>query len=317
MKAFLRLAKSPGFVLAFSLYLIGLIILSRRSEFSLTDTLLELVIFGFGFSLLAWLTTRRAKPLVVATHPTRLEMIGLVAYVLGVTIYLVFGPRWVDSWLPQEWVVSERIHFFVSLGRKLIIFVLIPFALFGPLCSYTVRDFGWQKEALGEICRSHLPVVIVVCVAILAFQFFLGGGAAPIREGKLTTQQLVLGIPLCFLWLAIEAGLVEEFFFRALIQSRLSAWFRSEVTGVALMALVFGLAHAPGFIFRHAGMIEGLGTNPSAADAIAYSIVTLSVSGIFFGIIWARTKNLFALIVIHAATDLLPNLQGFVKTWGL
>ena len=83
------------------------------------------------------------------------------------------------------------------------------------------------------------------------------------------------------------------------------------------MALVFGLAHAPGFIFRHAGMIEGLGTNPSAADAIAYSIVTLSVSGIFFGIIWARTKNLFALIVIHAATDLLPNLQGFVKTWGL
>ena len=111
--------------------------------------------------------------------------------------------------------------------------------------------------------------------------------------------------------------MVEEFFFRALLQARLSAWFRSEITGIALMAIVFGLAHAPGFIFRHAGAVEGLGRNPSALDAIAYSIVILAVSGVFFGIVWARTKNLFALITIHAATDLLPNLAGFVRTWGL
>jgi len=43
----------------------------------------------------------------------------------------------------------------------------------------------------------------------------------------------------------------------------------------------------------------------------------LAVSGIFFGIIWARTRNLAALVIIHAATDLFPNLSGFVKTWGL
>ena len=130
-------------------------------------------------------------------------------------------------------------------------------------------------------------------------------------------RQLTLGLPLCFAWLAIEAGLVEEFFFRALLQSRLSAWFRSEVTGIVLMALAFGLAHAPGFIFRHAGTVEGLGPNPSALDAIAYSIVTLAVSGVFLGIIWTRTKNLFAVMIIHAATDLFPNLSDFVRTWGL
>ena len=63
--------------------------------------------------------------------------------------------------------------------------------------------------------------------------------------------------------------------------------------------------------------MEGLGTNPSALDAIAYSIVTLAVSGVFFGIVWARTKNLFAVMFIHAATDLLPNLKHFVVTWGI
>jgi membrane protease YdiL (CAAX protease family) len=317
MKASLKLLKNPGFLLGLGLYLLALIILSQRPEFSAVDALMELLIFGFGFSLLAWLTTRHAKPLVVAAYPTGGEMIALVAYVLAVSIYLVFGPQWVDSWLPHQWVTSDRARFFVSLSRKLIVFVLLPFFLFGPLCGYRLSDFGWQKAGVRELWRSHLPVVVIVSAAILAFQFFLGGGAAPIRAGKLTTHQLVVGLPLCFVWLAIEAGLVEEFFFRALIQSRLSAWFRSEITGVALMALIFGLAHAPGFIFRHAGTVEGLGANPSAVDAIAYSIVILSVSGVFPGIIWARTKNIFVVIVIHAATDLLPNLPGFVKTWGL
>jgi membrane protease YdiL (CAAX protease family) len=45
--------------------------------------------------------------------------------------------------------------------------------------------------------------------------------------------------------------------------------------------------------------------------------VVLSVGGIFFGIVWARTKNLWAVMFIHAATDLLPNLKQFVQTWGI
>jgi len=89
------------------------------------------------------------------------------------------------------------------------------------------------------------------------------------------------------------------------------------VSGVAIMALVFGLAHAPGFILRHAGLEEAIGSNPSVADSIAYAIVVLSVGGIFFGIVWARTKNLFAVMIIHAATDLLPNVKQFVQTWGI
>lgn len=76
-----------------------------------------------------------------------------------------------------------------------------------------------------------------------------------------------------------------------------------------------GLAHAPGFIFRQAGTAEGLGPNPTALDAIAYLIVVLAVTGILFGVIWARTKNLTALMLVHAAGDLLPNFATFIKTW--
>jgi len=317
MKGLRSLLTNPGFLLGVGLYIAGFALLSQHSEFSASDLLLELLIFGLCFSLIAWWTTIRAKPLLVAEHPTAVEMAGLTAYVVALSFYLAYGSQWINSWLPSNWIASAQIQFWISIAKKLLVFVVVPFALFGPLCGYRMADFGWQKAALRELFHSHLPVVLILSGAILAFQYFVGGGAAPLREGKLTTQQLVLGLPLCFLWLAIEAGLVEEFFFRALLQARLSAWFRSEITGIALMALVFGLAHAPGFIFRHAGTVEGLGTNPSALDAIAYSIVVLAVSGVFFGIVWTRTKNLFALITIHAATDLLPNLAGFVRTWGL
>jgi membrane protease YdiL (CAAX protease family) len=51
--------------------------------------------------------------------------------------------------------------------------------------------------------------------------------------------------------------------------------------------------------------------------AAAYTIGVQSVAAFFFGIFWMRTRNLPALVVIHAATDLLSNLPDFVKTLGL
>jgi membrane protease YdiL (CAAX protease family) len=165
--------------------------------------------------------------------------------------------------------------------------------------------------------RSHLPVVLAISGVMLVFQYFAGNAASPLRRGDLSAAQLWLGVPLAFVWLAIEAGLVEEFFFRGLLQARLAAWFRSEVAAVVLMALTFAVAHAPGMIFRGAGVVEGLGANPSALDAIAYTITTIGPIAILFGFIWARTKNLFALILIHAAIDLFPNVTPLVRAWGL
>ena len=317
MKTFRNLFTNRWFIFAILLYIGSLFVLSRRAEFSISGALIELVIFGTAFPLLAWLATMRARPLTIRVGPTGAEMLALLAYVLALSVYLAFGPQAIDSWLPQAWIASDRIKFFVTLGKKLLVFVGLPLVIFGLAWRHSVRDFGFQKDGLRELGRTHLPIVLVASCAVLVFNYFLGGAAAPLREGKFSTLQLLAGIPLCFIWLTIEAGLVEEFFFRAFLQTRLSAWFRSEITGVVLMSMIFGLAHAPGFILRHAGAVEGLGANPTGLDAIAYSITTLAISGVFFGVIWIRTKNLFALVLIHAAGDLFPNLSDFVKTWGL
>lgn len=298
-------------------YGVSLAVLWRNKSFAPEDTIVELVIFGLAFPLLAWVTTLRTRPVTLPIQRSAGEMWLLVACLIGVTLYLVWGAALSDALVPATWLASERGKFFVVFARKLIVFVAIPFVLFRAVFGYRWRDFGLQFAGLRALAGNHLPVVLVLSAAILVFQFFLGGGAAPIRRGEFDASQLAIGLPFCFAWLFIEAGLVEEFFFRALLQTRLAAWFRSEVTGVALMALLFGLAHAPGFILRHAGLEEAIGANPSPADSVAYAIVVLSVGGISFGVVWARTKNLFAVMIIHAATDLLPNFAQFAKTFNI
>jgi uncharacterized protein len=295
------------------LYACAVAVLLRNKSFDAAGAVVVLMVFGIAFPLIAWIATRRAIPLSISVKPSKAQLVVLIGYIVALSLYLIGSPQWIDEHLPSSWIDSARIKFFITLAKKLVIFVAIPFAIFRFSFGYGIRDFGIQREGLRALCRSHLPVVLVVGGAFVAFQYF--GGGASFRHGHFAAYQLLLGLPLCFIWLFVEAGLVEEFFFRALVQSHLAAAFRSEVSGIVLMSLIFGLAHAPGFIFRHAGEVEGLGSNPSALDAIAYSIVVLAVSGVTFGVIWARTKNLFAVMLIHAAGDLLPNFASFVQTW--
>ena len=304
-------------LLGLAVFTLSLAILWRNPNFGREDAMSGIIIFGIAFPLLAWVTTLRARPLTVTARRSFAEMGLLFACLIGVTVYLIWGATVSEALVPADWLALPRVKFLIVLVRKLIVFVAIPFFLFRTIFGYRWSDFGVQFAGLRALKGNHLLVVLVLSALILLFQYFAGTAAAPIRHGEFHASQLAIGLPLCFAWLVLEVGLVEEFFFRALVQARLAAWFKSEISGVALMALLFGLAHAPGFILRRAGLAEAIGENPSASDAMAYAIVVLSVGGIFFGVVWARTRNLFALMLIHAATDLLPNFKQFVSTWGI
>jgi membrane protease YdiL (CAAX protease family) len=308
---------SRNFILTAGLliYCAAFAVLLGNKSFDIAGAFVVLIVFGVILPLIAWIASRHAIPLSISIQPGTSELIVLTGYVIALSLYLIGGPQWIDQHLPSAWTDSLRIKFVITLAKKVFVFVAIPFAIFRLGFGCRTRDFGIQRKGLRALCGSHLPVVLAVGGVLLAFQYFVSGGGAAFRHEHFTAFQLLLGLPLCFVWLLIEVGLVEEFFFRALVQSQMAAAFKSEVSGVVLMSLIFGLAHAPGFIFRQAGEVEGLGSNPSALDAIAYSIVVLAVSGITFGIIWARTKNLFAVMLIHAAGDLLPNFGSFVRTW--
>ena len=304
-------------LLGLAVFGVSLAILWRHPNFGREEAIGGLIIFGIIFPLLAWVTTLRARPLELPERRSPGELSVLFTCLALVTLYLIWGAALSEALVPASWLASPRAKSLLVLARKLIVFVAIPFLLYRIIFGYRWRDFGVQWAGLRALAGNHLLVVLVLSAVILLFQYFAGTGAAPIRRGEFSAGQLAVGLPLCFAWLFLEVGLVEEFFFRAVVQERLAAWFRSQVSAVALMSLFFGLAHAPGFILRGAGLHEAIGTTPSPLDSIAYAIVVLSISGIFFGIVWARTRNLFAVMFIHAAADLLPNFKEFVQAWGI
>ncbi len=87
----------------------------------------------------------------------------------------------------------------------------------------------------------------------------------------------------------------EEFLFRGALQARL-CWLLSPSWAVVVSLLVFGLWHI-GFV------AQGVGGNYIVGAA--YSIVNQATIGLFFGLIFWRTRSLLACSIIHAFSDLL------------
>ena len=106
-------------------------------------------------------------------------------------------------------------------------------------------------------------------------------------------------------WLSVEAGLCEEFLFRACLQSRLSAWLKSPTAGIALTSILFGLAHWPGLYLRGGPDVDGWSTDP--IQVAAFTVATLSPLAVSMGLLWARSRSLLLIVLVHGAIDALPH----------
>ena len=269
----------------------------RFGGFDAGDALGVSAVFGVGFSFAAWLSTIRVKPLPYQVRGPWRESATLLVYLLPLTSIVAWGFGAIHRNLPGEPADSLAI-----LVTKLVAFVVIPAVIM-------MARFGYKLRGLAPVSTrtSHMLVFIAMSLVLVIFQAAAGRGLHDIADAHVGGETLLFGMPFVFVWLILEVGVVEEFFFRALLQSRLSAALRSELGGIVLMAVIFGLVHAPGLYLRTKVTQEGLPAHPSILMAIGYSVVITSVAGFFLGVLWARTRNFLVVILVHAATDLLPN----------
>lgn len=165
--------------------------------------------------------------------------------------------------------------------------------------------------------RRLLACFLVVGAAFVLVQYLLGSEFRRLLAGNYAERHVLAGSLVAFAWMSPEAGLVEEFFFRWYLQSRLTAWTGSHVSAIFLSALVFGLAHAPGMWLRGAGVEEGIGSAPSLATALAYSIATQGVAGLVFGVLWARTRSFALVVALHGLADTPAHTASLMDAWGL
>ena len=194
---------------------------------------------------------------------------------------------------------------FVPKYSSLYIFgyiMIISYAVSGPLRKNRqwsdlgikrgfVKDFKkvWYYFAIDAIVFQLVPPVLGVAYLFGYYPQLLHhitGRVATDFGGPLALNATLLII----LALTAVLTLMEEVVFRVTIQQRLS-WFIGAPAAIAVATAVFGLAHAVGA----AGLLP----------IITLDVAGVMLDGIFFGVIFAKTKNLAVTWVTHYMADVI------------
>lgn len=289
---------AAGFV-----YLLALTALVGMPGNSLSEPLFLFGALVIAFPALGWALTRRQAigrppaPTISATG--LLFLLGYLA--LFAAAILGYGFSAINAAFPDQPAQS-----IVKLVAKLLTMVVLPLALFARAVPI--------NRASPASNRRNVLALVVLGIAFLAFQYFVGRGVQNLSALHPTIATLSWAIPACLLWQIVEAGLCEEVLFRRVLQERIAGASGSQVVAIAWSSLLFGLAHAPGLYLRGSSLLEGVAV-PTPAWAIAYSIAMIAPAGVLFGVVWARTRCLWLVVVLHGVVDLIPQLAGFIQDW--
>jgi membrane protease YdiL (CAAX protease family) len=294
-------------------YAASLAVLARAPGFQAGESLAILLIFGLGFTAVAGAATRAITLPPIAVERPRAESLAILAYLaVFAVLFLGFGLSAIREALPDGPLERSAI-----LAAKLATMVLLPALLLLGL-GVGRREILPPGGALVGGRREWLALAIL-CGLVLVLQFTVGRGPRQIAllqaEWGWASWQLALVAPLALAWMTLEAGLTEEFLFRVLLQTRLEAWLRNRTAAILAMAVLFGLAHAPGYVLRGGHAAEGMTIAPDPLAAMAYAIVVVSPIGFMFGVLWTRTRSLGLVVLLHGFTDVVPNLAPFARTW--
>lgn len=157
--------------------------------------------------------------------------------------------------------------------------------------------FNWQQ---------HLRVagITLVCLAIPSV-FFVSDTARLILGGKLNPAQAVPASLVYFIYNVAMAGFPEEFFWRAFVQTRLSQVLKSRLGGILVASLLFGLIHIPDVTRGYSGM--------TLSEAFCSALFLQGFTGLIFGVLWERTRNLIPGTIVHSGINTFNNVGPAVS----
>ncbi|HYN46485.1 MAG TPA: CPBP family intramembrane glutamic endopeptidase [Allosphingosinicella sp.] len=266
----------------------------------------SLLLFGGLASGIAWALTRRsAAPQVPVARPP-VELAAVLAYLL-LYAFLFLGPGMNALRAAAPPGPAQDL---IVLAVKLIVHVALPAGL---LLLLGARLRPLFDSGLGR--RGFWPVLLVLGPLFLVLLSIVSPSLANIAALHPPVITLLWAAPLSYIWISLEAGLCEEFLYRAVLQSRVAAVIRSAWGAIPVASLIFALAHAPGLYLRGGPGVDGWSADP--LQVAAFTIATLSPVGLFFGTLWWRTRSLLLVVLLHGAIDVLPNLPEFLRHFAL
>jgi len=267
-------------LLAFAAILGGSAILAslKGGENPLQGLLFQL--FIVGLALLATALLPSVQPRSLTIPAPRREAIFAVIYLA--------------AWFLFAWnfggLVNEASHWITLVALPILLLHLLRHSWeAGGGFRETLHSIGITWQNLGPSLKLALVVGLLAAPVVVWGSAKQEEVVAAIRSGR----ALYL-FPLSFILMLFMAGFTEEVFFRGLLQARLAAAFGSEVRGLLVATVLFGLYHLP-YAYH-------LRSWPSYGDlvwSVSQAIVE-GAAGLLLGTLWLRTRNLFGGVFLHA-----------------
>jgi membrane protease YdiL (CAAX protease family) len=264
----------------------------------------SLILFGLIFTGAAVFLTRKtdAPPLSVARP--RAESVVILGYLLFYA-FVLFGPV---SGMVKKAFAPGPLQEFAVLAYKWTVHLVIPALLIRAAGGQLKEIFDAGLRRRGVLLTMAIFSGVLIVVVALLNSLFDQLGAKGI-----SVVAAAGWIVAAWIWMALEAGVTEEFLFRGLLQTRLSAWLGSAPMAVVLTAIVFALVHVPSLYLRGGAVVAKQAAN--LPQVIALSIGALGPIAIMLGTLWSRTRSFLLIVVVHGAMDAMPYVEEMIGIW--
>jgi membrane protease YdiL (CAAX protease family) len=262
------------------------------------------ILFGLVLTgAVIFLTRKTDAPGVPVARP-RAESLVILGYLLFYA-FVLFGPV---SGIVKKTFAPGPVQEFAVLAYKWTVHLVIPALLIRAVGGHLKEVFDAGLRRRGVILTMAIFSVLLIVAVSLLNSLFEQLGAKGVS---------VLGaagwILAAWIWMALEAGLTEEFLFRGLLQTRLTAWLGSAPMAIVLTAIVFALVHVPSFYLRGGAVVAKQASN--LPQIIALSIGALGPIAIMLGTLWCRTRSFLLIVVVHGAMDAMPYVEEMIGIW--
>ena len=191
---------------------------------------ISLGVFGVALPLLSLPLTRQAAPPRIVVARPRLELGAILGFLILYAVgFLVWGMSATRAAVP-----AGREQELLVLAVKLLVHVAAPALLLAALGAKVAALFSLRVQRPG-----FWPPLLVLGAIILALMCVVSPALGEIAALHASVATLIWAAPASFIWLAVEAGLCEEFLFRAVLQTDYE--FENGITLKSISSYQYGV----------------------------------------------------------------------------
>lgn len=309
-----KFIRKPYFIVFTLLYFVSVFVL-YKSDYPTSHILASFFSYALVLPLIAYFVSLKLRKAVASQPFFYGEWLTLTILVVYITVYFSWGDHYMSEVLIPLITDNTKTSYVLEIFKEVTFIFLIPFIIYRIAYRFTLREAGLRIPLKEIFSWPNLITFFVLSAIALLFEYIFNEDLDPLWNGEYPQGTMTLAVPALFLLLCLKVGLTQGFFFRSILQSRLSIGLNSKFGGMAISLLFFGLSHLPLFLTYGIPDRHGIEHFPGLLISFSICIAILAITGVFTSIIWRQSKNLWLIAGLYASVSLLPELHRFITVW--